>query len=280
VAGGAIVVTGASSGIGEACVHRLVADGFRVFAGVRGDADVARWEPEAAVTPVRIDVVDGDSIAAAARTVDGALDGEGLAGLVNNAGVSVPGPIEYLPIDELRRQLEVNLVGQVAVTQAFLPALRRGRGRVVFIGSVGGRTALPLLAAYNASKHGLEAVTDCLRQELRPEGLEVSIVEPGAVRTRIWDKGKTSGDDLLATLPPEALERYGGLMSALRVEADRGASRGMPAAKVADRVAHALTARRPRTRYLLGAEARMSVALRRLLGDRRMDALVARRLRA
>ncbi|MDQ6915026.1 MAG: SDR family oxidoreductase, partial [Actinomycetota bacterium] len=277
MASGAIVVTGASSGIGEACVLRLAADGFHVFAGVRSDADLARWSPEDGVTPVRIDVANGDSIAAAARQVEGALDGSGLAGLVNNAGVSVPGPIEYLPIDELRRQLEVNLVGQVAVTQALLPALRRARGRVVFIGSVGGRVALPLLAAYNASKHGLEAVTDSLRQELRSDGMEVSIVEPGAVKTRIWEKGKASGDEMLATMPPEAVERYGGLTAALREEAERGGRDGMPPEKVADRVAHALTARRPRTRYLLGTEARAHVLLRRLLGDRRMDALVARR---
>jgi short-subunit dehydrogenase len=200
--------------------------------------------------------------------------------LVNNAGVSVPGPIEYLPIDELRRQLEVNLIGQVAVTQAFLPALRRARGRVVFIGSVGGRVALPLLSAYNASKYGLEGVAGALRQELRAEGMEVSIVEPGAVKTAIWEKGKASGDELEAQLTPEAAARYGGLMTALRAEADRGGRDGMAPEKVADRVVHALTARRPRTRYLVGAEARAQVLLARLLGDRRMDALVARRLRA
>jgi NAD(P)-dependent dehydrogenase (short-subunit alcohol dehydrogenase family) len=279
VPGEAIVVTGASSGIGAACVRRLAADGFRVFAGVRKPADAERWEAEG-VAPVSIDVADADSIAAAAQQVDAALDGAGLAGLVNNAGVSVPGPIEYLPIDELRRQLEVNLIGQVAVTQAFLPALRRARGRVVFIGSVGGRVALPLLSAYNASKYGLEGVAGALRQELRAEGMEVSIVEPGAVKTAIWEKGKASGDELEAQLTPEAAARYGGLMTALRAEADRGGRDGMAPEKVADRVVHALTARRPRTRYLVGAEARAQVLLARLLGDRRMDALVARRLRA
>jgi NAD(P)-dependent dehydrogenase (short-subunit alcohol dehydrogenase family) len=280
VAAGAIVVTGASSGIGEACVQRLAPDGFHVFAGVRSDRDVERWAGEANVTPLRIDVTDADSIAAAARQVDAALDGGGLAGLVNNAGISVPGAVEFLPLDELRHQLEVNVVGQVAVTQAFLPALRRARGRVVFIGSVGGRVALPLLAAYNASKHALEAVTDTLRQELRPEGMQVAIVDPGTVRTRIWEKGQASGDELLERMPAEATERYGDVIAAMRREADRGARDGMPPEKVAARVAHALTAARPRTRYLVGAEARAFVLTRRLLGDRRTDAIVARRLRA
>jgi NAD(P)-dependent dehydrogenase (short-subunit alcohol dehydrogenase family) len=280
VAAGAIVVTGASSGIGEACVRRLAGDGFRVFAGVRSERDAERWAGEPGVTPLHIDVTDADSIAAAARQVDAALDGVGLAGLVNNAGISVPGAVEFLPLDELRHQLEVNVVGQVAVTQAFMPALRRARGRVVFIGSVGGRVALPLLAAYNASKHALEAVTDSLRQELRADGMEVAIVDPGTVRTRIWEKGQASGDELLARMPAEAAERYGGVIAAMRREADRGTSDGMPPEKVAARVAHALTARRPRTRYLVGAEARAFVLARRLLGDRRTDAIVARRLRA
>jgi NAD(P)-dependent dehydrogenase (short-subunit alcohol dehydrogenase family) len=280
VAAGAIVVTGASSGIGEACVQRLARDGFHVFAGVRSDRDAERWAGEANVTPLRIDVTDADSIAAAARQVDAALDGGGLAGLVNNAGISVPGAVEFLPLDQLRHQLEVNVVGQVAVTQAFMPALRRARGRVVFIGSVGGRVALPLLAAYNASKHALEAVTDTLRQELRPDGMQVAIVDPGTVRTRIWEKGQASGDELLERMPAEAAERYGDVIAAMRREADRGARDGMAPEKVAARVAHALTAARPRTRYLVGAEARAFVLTRRLLGDRRTDAIVARRLRA
>jgi NAD(P)-dependent dehydrogenase (short-subunit alcohol dehydrogenase family) len=159
------VVTGTSSGIGEAVALRLGRAGWRVLAGVRRQEDAERLE-DRGLQPVWLDVTDADSIAAAAVE----LGERPLAGLVNNAGVAVSMPLELLPLDELRRQLEINLVGQVAVTQAFLPALRRGRGRLVFVGSIAGRSALPFLGAYAASKHALEAVTDSLRIELRPLG--------------------------------------------------------------------------------------------------------------
>jgi len=274
---GAVVVTGASSGIGEACARRLAGLGFQVFAGVRKDTDGERLAREiVGVTPLRIDVVDADSIAAAARTVEEATAGRGLAGLVNNAGVAVPAPIEHQPIDDFRRQIEVNLIGQVAVTQAFLPQLRAARGRIVNVSSIGGKVAVPLLGAYAASKFGLEGFSDTLRRELRPWGIEVSVIEPGTIATPIWDKGIASGDELQQTMSADAQRDYGPLIQAVRTASEEGARTGLPPDAVAKDVAHALTARKPKTRYLVGREAKSRGAAARFLPDRFIDSAIAR----
>lgn len=274
--GGAVLVTGASSGIGEACALRLDRRGFAVYAGVRKDEDAERLRSAASerLRPVMLDVADGDSIAAAFGEIG---EGSALAGLVNNAGVTMPGPVEFLPLDELRHQLEVNLVGQVAVTQAAIPLLRRApRARIVNMGSIGGRVAQPFISAYGASKHALEAVTDSLRIELGPWGIDVSIVEPGTIATPIWEKGTAAGDDLLENAPPAARELYGERIAGVRRYAVEAAKRGLPPDAVARAVEHALTARRPRTRYVVGREARLMLAVSGLVPDRAWDAIVAR----
>src|SRR5688500_9161604 len=187
---GAVVITGASTGIGRACAIDLDGRGFRVFAGVRKDEDGERLRSERpSIEPLRIDVTDAGEIAAARDRVGEEVGERGLAGLVNNAGIAVPGPLEHLPLDEIRRQLEVNVLGQIAVTQAFLPLLRTARGRIVNIGSIGGRVALPLLGPYAGSKHAMEGISDSLRRELRPWGIEVSLVRPGPIATEIWERG-------------------------------------------------------------------------------------------
>lgn len=274
---GAVVVTGASSGIGEACVRRLAGMGFRVFAGVRTPEDGERLRAlHPGIVPLRLDVTDADAIAAAAEQVAGAVGTAGLAGLVNNAGIAVPAPIEFQPIEDFRRQIDVNLIGQVAVTQAFLPLLRAARGRIINVGSIGGKVAVPLLGAYAASKFALEGVTDTLRRELRPFGIQVSIVEPGTIATPIWEKGIASGDELVASMPPEAERLYGTLVATVRSASADGASNGLPPDVVAKDVAHALTAKRPRTRYLVGREAKSRGTLARFAPDRFMDAAIAR----
>jgi NAD(P)-dependent dehydrogenase (short-subunit alcohol dehydrogenase family) len=272
---GKVVVTGASTGIGEATAHHLKRLGFEVHAGVRKPDDAERLRA-AGVHPLTLDVTDSESIAAARSEVgDGPLDG-----LVNNAGVAVTGPVEFVPVDELRRQLEVNLIGQVAVTQAFLPQLREARGRVVNVSSIGGRVALPLMSPYNASKFGLEAVSDSLRRELRDFGVSVIVVEPGGVKTPIWRKGNSAADELLAAAPPEAERLYGGLINALRAEADKiERERGLPPEAVAEVIGEALTVKRPRTRYLVGRDAKVRARAAGMLPDRVMDALIARTLR-
>src|SRR5919108_137787 len=201
MASGAVLVTGASTGIGEATALHLRELGFDPVAGVRRDEDAERLESQGLRT-VRLDVTDGAQIAAARDAVDGLL-----AGLVNNAGVGVAAPLEFLPLDQLRRQLEVNLIGQVAVIQAFLPALRRAGGRIVNGSSIGGRVAAPLLSPYNASKFALEAISDSLRRELRTQGVDVIVIEPGGVKTPIWKKGNELAGEMIAGMPPEAERR-------------------------------------------------------------------------
>jgi NAD(P)-dependent dehydrogenase (short-subunit alcohol dehydrogenase family) len=276
---GAVVVTGASSGIGEACARRLAGLGFQVFAGVRKTEDGERLQAQnPRVTPLQIDVTDAALIAAAVQTVGEQTRGR-LAGLVNNAGVAVPAPIEHQPIDDFRRQIEVNLIGQVAVTQAFLPQLRAARGRIVNMSSIGGKVAVPLLGAYAASKFGMEGFSDSLRRELRPWGIHVSVIEPGTIATPIWDKGIASGDELEATMSEQAKRDYGPLIATVRTVSAQGAKTGLPADAVAKDVAHALTAKRPKTRYLVGREAKSRALLARIVGDRLIDAAIARVMR-
>jgi NAD(P)-dependent dehydrogenase (short-subunit alcohol dehydrogenase family) len=274
----AFVVTGASTGIGRATALRLARAGHEVFAGVRRDADAEslRAEGLAGVRPVRLDVTDAASIRSAAEEVTGAVQGRGLAGLVNNAGVTTGGPLEYVDLAELRRVLEVNTIGPVAVTQAFLPLVRAGRGRIVLVTSIGGIFAAPIIGPYAASKHALEAIGDALRVELRPWGIGVSIVEPGAVATEIFAKSRTLADEIIAGIGPEARERY---EAAARAVVDRfnGFERSaIPADRVAERIEHALLARRPRARYLVGADARVLAFLSRIVPTPWRDALVER----
>jgi len=265
-----VVVTGASSGIGEACALRLARSGWRVLAGVRSEKDAERLRAQD-LEPVTLDVTDAASIAAAADR----LGDDGLQGLVNNAGIAVSMPLEFLPLDELRRQLEVNVVGQLAVTQAFLPQLRRACGRIVNVGSIAGRSSLPFLGAYAASKHAFEAVTDALRVELRPFGIEVAIVEPASIATPIWTKGGENVQRLLEGLPPDVLTLYGERMTAFRSAAAAAAQRAEPADDVAKVVEHALTAERPKTRYLVGRDARRRSRIERL-PDRLRDRVYER----
>lgn len=270
------LVTGASTGIGRATALRLDAAGWRVFAGVRReeDAESLRAEGSGRLAPVMLDVTDAGQLAAAAERIEAEADG-GLAGLVNNAGVAVPSPLETIPIEDFRRQIEVNLTGQVAVTQALLPAIRRGHGRVVFISSIGGRIAFPLTGAYHAAKFGIEAVGDVFRQELRPWGLRVSIVEPGSIDTPIWDRGERTADQIGARSPRrEAL--YGRAIERYREVVRQTAERGIPPEKVARVVEHALDSPRPRTRYLVGLDARVQARLRPLIPTPLFDRIVAR----
>ena len=268
---GTVLVTGTSTGIGRACALELAGRGFRVLAGVRREADgeAVRALAPARIEPVLLDVTDREAIAALP-----ALVGDELAGLVNNAGLSRPGPIEHLPIDDVRHQLDVMLAAPFALTHTLLPALRRSRGRVVNIGSIGGRIALPFLSPYNAAKAGIAAMSDALRPELAPLGVHVALVEPGSIKTEIWDRGIASGQELREALPEEGARLYGARLEALERTGRLTARLGARPEKVAAAVAHALTADRPRTRYLVGADARVQALLRAALPDRARDVLV------
>jgi NAD(P)-dependent dehydrogenase (short-subunit alcohol dehydrogenase family) len=224
-----------------------------------------------------LDVTDADNIASAASVVAESVGERGLSGLVNNAGMVVAGPLEFLPIEELRRQIEVNVVGQIAVTQALLPLLRKGRGRLVNIGSISGRVAVPLLGPYCASKFALEALTAALRMELRPWGISVSIVEPAGIATPIWEKSLARGDLLMADLPPEVQECYGKLIAAQRKRAIGASTQGIPVGEVVRPVLHALTSKKPRARYPVGRIARLGAILR-LLPDGVRERIILRQL--
>jgi len=260
------LVTGASSGIGRACATHLASRGFAVLAGVRNVADAP---PN--TEPIRLDVTRAEDIAAAAERV-----GTSLHALVNNAGIAVNGPIEVVPVEDWRHQLEVNLIGQVAVTRALLPALLNARGRIVNMSSISGRNALPLLGPYAASKFALEAFNDSLRREVGPHGVKVACVEPGIIVTPVWAKSRATGEGLVDTMPADARRRYETMIKAVRGFAESAERDGLPPEAVAEVVGHAVTARRPRTRYVVGREARVRVALGRLLPDRAMDALIRR----
>jgi NAD(P)-dependent dehydrogenase (short-subunit alcohol dehydrogenase family) len=275
------VITGASSGIGQACALRLHREGWRVFAGVRRTEDGERLRAAAGdrIQPVILDVTDERSVRAAADRVRDELGGGGLGGLVNNAGIAVAGPFEFVPLADWRRQLEVNVIGQVAVTQALLPLLRQAKGRIVNIGSVGGRSSTPFVAPYAASKYALEGITDALRRELRKWGMWVAIVEPGSIDTPIWEKGRAEAGEQMKSLPAEARELYGRDLDGVQRAVENTASRGLPPERVAEAVHHALSAKRPRARYLIGREAQARVLAENLLPVRAFDAAITRAMR-
>src|SRR6516225_9767815 len=286
------LITGASTGIGRATALRLARGGWTVLAGVRDPAAGERLQQELSegsagrdgggrLVPLTLDVTDAEQISAAARRVEEEAEGSapaqgGLDALVNNAGIAVAGPLELVPLPELRRQLEVNVVGQVAVMQAVLPALRRSRGRIVFVSSVGGRVATPFLGPYQASKHALEAFGDALRLELRSSHVRVALIEPGSVATPMWDKGRDDADRF--TIPPELQAQYGHVPAAMGKAIEDTSRRGVPPDQVAQAIEQALTARRMKARYVVGRDARAIVLLHGLLPDLVFDRVVRRAL--
>ncbi|MCC6486100.1 MAG: SDR family oxidoreductase [Candidatus Hydrogenedentes bacterium] len=275
--GKAIVITGAASGIGEACATRLAAMGYTVFGTylTAEEGESMRAAARSGIVPLPLDVTDARAISEVSRMISEATGEAGLAGLVNNAGTDIPGPLEFLPIESLRHQLEVNVIGQVAITQALLPLIRMGNGRIVMIGSIDGRAVTPFQGAYGASKHALEAVSDALRMELRPWAIHASVVEPGDIATPIWEKSLARADELLARLPQAAHALYGPMMKAARATAVKMSGKASPPEIVVRAVVHALTARCPRTRYLVGFDARLRLALE-VLPARVVDRLILR----
>ena len=270
-----VLVTGASTGIGEACALRLDRLGHRVYAGVRSEehARGLRHRGSNRIVPVFLDVTDQAQIDAAAKQIGG---GGRLDGVVNNAGIGRGGPLEYLPLEVWREQLEVNVLGQVAVTKAVLPFIRAAGGRIVFIGSIGGRVATMLMGPYNASKFAIEAIGESLRSELHPWGIGVSVVEPGAIKTPIWDKARQQADRLERALPEEARTRYARHIAAIRKAIEMQDRQGVSPDKVAAAVERALFSPRPKTRYLVGTDARVQALLVRWLPDRPREAIIRR----
>ena len=279
---GAVVVTGASTGIGRATALLLDKNGYRVFAGVRKQADAKELQEAGSdrLVPITIDVTMERSIASAKQKVQGAVGKDGLVGLVNNAGTGGGGgPIEYMNIKDLRSTLDVNLIGQVEVTQAFIPLIRKGKGTIVFMASIGGRIANPFMSPYNVSKFGLEGLGESLRHELKPWDIDVAVIEPGSIDTGIWEKGAKAAEDRVASATPEAKRLYGKQMGRFRELIGETASRGIPPEKVAKAVWKAIRSDNPRHRYLVGADARIGARLKGNLPDRTFSKVVGGRFK-
>jgi len=268
-----VLITGASTGIGQATALQLDAAGWKVFAGVRTEAagQVLAERASEHLQPVIVDVTNAEQVAAAAAAV-----GERLDGLFNNAGIAVGGPLEVVEIEDLRHQLEVNVVGQVAMTQAVLPALRGARGRIVFTSSIGGLVTAPFIGPYQASKHALEAIAGSLRAELAPWGVEVCVVGPGSVATPIWDKGAEQAQSGAARLTTEQRTLYGASLEAFGKVVAKTAAAGVPADDVAKVVEAMLTDPKPKTRVTIGRDAKIQLAASRVLPTRVMNRVIAR----
>jgi NAD(P)-dependent dehydrogenase (short-subunit alcohol dehydrogenase family) len=276
----AVLITGASTGIGEACALELDRLGFRVFAGVRSEAAGRAIQAKASsrLLPILLDVTDSESIAAAAEIVEKAVGEAGLAGLVNNAGIAVPGPIEALPIAALRNQLEVNVVGAVAVTQALLPLIRKAQGRIVNMSSLNGALASPFLGAYSASKFALEAVSDALRLELNPWNIHVALVEPGPIATPIWEKTAATAEQISAAASPAVSALYERNVAAMNRAVARLVRSALPVDSVVQTVVHALTAPRPKVRYFLTWGVRFMSKGFRMAPERLQDWIIRKAL--
>ena len=278
----AVVVTGASTGIGRATVVELVSAGYQVFATVRREADAAslRQQFPERVTPVIMDLLDEDSVRAAGEVINSAGP---LFGLVNNAGAALPGPLETIPIEVFRRQIEINLTAQLLVTQVMLPALHRsaeqiGDARIIMIGSIGGRLSGPILGGYGAAKHGLVGLSSSLRAELAPFNIKVLLIEPGAIATPIWDRGRAAGDELQSR-DSEINARYADQIEAATKMAKRLAESGPGPSVPAKIILDALQSKNPPPRQVVGREAKLMAAMVRVLPCRTLYRRIGARRR-
>lgn len=277
---GTVVVTGASTGIGAASAQYLAERGFNVFAAVRkqADADAITSRANLHLRPIILDITQPELINNAVQTLQECVGDNGLSALVNNAGISYDQPLECVSIAAVRHQLEVNVVGTLAVTQAFLPLVRKAQGRIVNIGSISGRLANAMSGPYCMSKFAVEALSDCLRRELEPWNIHVSLIEPGAIKTAIWEKNDAY--DWRSEASPEHLSLYGSTYGKFRKMVAKTTAKAISCDDVSAAIFHALTAPSPRTRYLVGPDARIAARLAHFLPDRMLDSILKKSLDA
>lgn len=278
---GAVAITGASSGIGRACSLFLDQRGFRVFAGVRTSlaAEKLKTEASSRLVPIILDITDSAQIQQTVQEIKTRLGNSGrLVGLINNAGIILSGPLEFFPLERLREQLQVNVIGPIAVTQAFLPLIRNGTGRIINMGSASGLFAPPFLGPYAASKFAMEAWTDALRRELRPEGIPVLLIESGAIETPIWDKSQAVADSLESALPDQGKALYANALAAGRKQIENLRRRAASPLVVAKVVHKALISRNPKTRYLVGMDAYAQAFISRWVPARLVDDVITKLL--
>lgn len=273
-----VVVTGASSGIGLATAKRLATDGFHVLAGIRRDADRAKVRGSN-IEPILLDIADAATIGGLVERIASDRERRPLRALVNNAGIAVNAPVEAAPLEDWRRQFEVGVIGQVAMIQALTPALLESRGRVVNIGSVGGKISMAGFGPYSAAKFAMEAVNDSLRREMQPYGLVVVMITPGAISTRLSDDGIAGVDRLAAQLSPEQHRRHDRLVEAVKSLARSWARDGLRPEAAAAVVSRAVTAERPRLRYTVGTDAALLTRLVRLIPEGLMDGMLRHQMK-
>lgn len=268
-----VVVTGTSSGIGRATAEQLAAEGYHVLAGVRRQEDADKIKQKN-IEPVILDITAIDTLRALAERVEQDPLGRPLRAVVNNAGIAVNAPLEMVPLDELRHQIEVSVIGQVAVIQALTPALLKSGGRVVNIGSVGGKISMPGFGIYSAAKYAMEAINDSLRREMSSFGLKVIMITPGGVSTSLSEKGVTTANRLSKLMTPDQHRRHDRLFDAVKAQAESWATSGIPPKKVAEVVSRAIHASNPRTRYTAGRDSALLTRLVRILPDKLLDRML------
>ncbi|MNL19938.1 putative oxidoreductase [compost metagenome] len=268
-----VVVTGTSSGIGRATAEQLAAEGFHVLAGVRRQEDADKIKRKN-IEPVIVDVTHIDTLKALAERVEQDPLGRPLRAVVNNAGIAVNAPLEMVPLDELRRQIEVSVIGQVAVIQELTPALLNSGGRVVNIGSVGGKVSMPGFGIYSAAKYAMEAINDSLRREMSSFGLKVIMITPGGVSTGLSEQGITTAERLAKLMTPDQHRRHDRLFDAVKAQAETWATDGIGPEKVAAVVSRAIHVSKPRTRYTVGRDSALLTRLVRILPDKLLDRML------
>ena len=277
---GSVFITGASSGIGEECTLYLSSLGFRIFAGVRKKEDFKALIKLNSynIVPVLIDITNAASVLKAVRIITPFMKKHGLSGLINNAGIALGGPLEFLPVKEIQNQFEVNVIGHIRVIQAFLPFLRKGHGRIINIGSISGRISGPFIGPYAASKFALRAITDSFRMELYPWDIPVSLIEAGRIATPIWEKSLIALNKIIKEFPSHARKLYGATLDKANEKRKRIGEIGISPAVVAKAVAHILTTKRPKTRYLVGRDAKFLNLIIKSLPDRIHDWFIMKQL--
>jgi NAD(P)-dependent dehydrogenase (short-subunit alcohol dehydrogenase family) len=268
-----VIVTGTSSGIGRATAEQLAAEGFHVLAGVRRQEDADKIKRKN-IEPVIVDVTNIDTLKALAERVEQDPLGRPLRAVVNNAGIAVNAPLEMVPLDEFRRQIEVSVIGQVAVIQALTPALLNSGGRVVNIGSLGGKVSMPGFGIYSAAKFAMEAINDSLRREMSSFGLKVIMITPGGVSTGLSEQGITTAERLAKLMTPDQHRRHDRLFDAVKAQAETWAKDGIRPEKVAAVISRAIHERKPRTRYTVGRDSALLTRLVRILPDKLLDRML------
>jgi NAD(P)-dependent dehydrogenase (short-subunit alcohol dehydrogenase family) len=274
-----VIISGASSGIGQSAARHLAQAGFRVFAGVRQAKDILAWQGQAGITPVLLDVTSESSLEQACHQLKNDLEQAPKVHLVNNAGIALNGPVEGVPLSRWREQFEVNVFGLVAATQKFLPFIRKTKGRIVNISSLSGLVAVSYLGPYAASKFAVEAISDSLRREIRRFGCKVIVLQPGPVKTSIWKKHAANRASLMKDMRPEILALYKKELESFFSTLEHPPKNTVSAEEVARVLLQALRARKPKTRYVVGhASVALQTALLPFLSDRILDRLVAKEL--